>query len=181
MVVSKNFHKIERDETIRLVQKSSKSEPSSRFFSRVQKALRQQFHLEIFVYHMPERSDITLGPANGQPLTQMSDVRFVSEFGASPFGFAAAALRISGVSLASQDHWSLHEQLPALNVWVIWGWRSWILRPSICDEILKNSWQSMQALKLMDMLSSSSPLFASSMASAFFSACSFNDSSCCGL
>ena len=115
---------------------------------------------------MPERSDITLGPANVQPLTQMSDVRFVSGFGASPFGFAAAALRISGVSLASQDHWSLHEQLPALNVWVIWGWRSWILRPSICDEILKNSWQSMQALKLMDMLSSSSPLFESSMASS---------------
>ena len=88
---------------------------------RVKKALRQQFHLEIFLYHMPERSDITLGPANVQPLTQMSDVRFVSGFGASPFGFAAAALRISGVSLASQDHRSLHEQLPAMNVWVIWG------------------------------------------------------------
>ena len=47
--------------------------------------------------------------------------RFPHRIFTTVFSFWLAALRISGVSLASQDHWSLHEQLPAMNVWVMWG------------------------------------------------------------
>ena len=52
-----------------------------------------------------------------------------------------------------------------------------ILQSKSNDALLKNSWQSMQALKFIDTFKSSSP-HASNRASAFFSACNCNEPAC---